>query len=250
VGQLDGKVAIITGGGSGIGKGIAAAFAGEGCSVVIAARDIDRLNGTAEEITANTGSEVVAIQTDVTDEAAVKRLFQLTMERFSRLDILVNNSGRFDGGRIDELSLDTFAMVMAVNVTGPFICTREAFRIMKNAGGGRIINIGSIASQRARQHSAPYTTSKHALWGLTQCTALDGREFGISCGQLNPGNVAVERRVAAGGSPASGVDTGPEAQVETADMARAALYMATLPPDVYTLEMSVLPVAQLFIGRG
>ncbi|NQW19066.1 MAG: SDR family oxidoreductase [Chloroflexi bacterium] len=250
MGQLDGKVSIITGGGSGIGKGIATALAGEGSSIVIAARDAERLTATANEITASTGSDVLTVQTDVTDEAAVKRLFQSTMERFGRLDILVNNSGRFDGGRIDELTLETFAGVLSVNVIGPFLCTREAFKIMKDAGGGRIINIGSIASNRARQFSAPYTTSKHALWGLTQCTALDGREFGISCGQLNPGNVAVERRVASGGSPASGLDMGPEPQVETADMARAALYMATLPPSVNTLEMSVLPVGQLYIGRG
>jgi NAD(P)-dependent dehydrogenase (short-subunit alcohol dehydrogenase family) len=249
MGDLDGRVAIVTGGGTGIGKGIALAFAREGASLVIAARNAGRLQDATDEISA-IGVDVVAVPTDVTNEAEVKALFEATMSRFGRLDILVNNAGRVDGGRVDELTLEKFQDVMNVNVTGPFLCTREAFRIMKDAGGGRIINIGSIASNRARQSSTPYTTSKHALWGLTQCTALDGREFGISCGQLNPGNTAVERRLESGGRSASGVDMGPEPLVETADMARAAVYMATLPPDVNVLEMSVIPVQQAYIGRG
>ncbi len=249
MGDLDGKVAIVTGGGTGIGKGIALAFAREGANLVIAARDGARLQSAADEIGA-LGVEVVVVPTDVTVEAEVKALFEATMSRFGRLDILVNNAGSVDGGRVDELTLEKFQHVMNVNVTGPFLCTREAFLIMKDSGGGRIINIGSIASNRARQSSTPYTTSKHALWGLTQCTALDGREFGISCGQLNPGNTAVERRLESGGRSASGVDLGPEPLVETVDMARAAVYMATLPPDVNTLEITVLPIEQVYIGRG
>lgn len=249
MGRLDGKVAIVTGGATGIGKGIAKAFAGEGCAVVIASRNAKALEETAAELSA-AGTEVVARPADVTDEASVGALFDDAVARLGRLDILVNNAGRIAGGRIDELSLEQFRDVMDVNVTGVFLCTRAAFRIMKNAGGGRIINIGSIASNRAREHSTPYTTSKHALWGLTQCTALDGREFGISCGQLNPGNTAVERRLAAGGRSASGRDEGPEPMLQVADMARAAIYMATLPPEANALEMTVIPVKQTYIGRG
>lgn len=247
MGRLDGKVAVVTGGGTGIGKAIAAAFAGEGCDLVLAARDADRLREAAEEI-GRTGVRVVAAPTDVSDEGQVLALFEKAMDEFGRVDILVNNAGRIAGGPIDELTLEAWEDVMAVNVTGIFLCTREAFKIMKRAGGGRIINIGSIAANRAREDSAPYTTSKHAVWGLTQCTALDGRAFGISCGQLNPGNTWVERR--ADGRSASGRDMGPEPMIPTADMANAALYMATLPPEANALEVTVIPVQQPYIGRG
>ncbi len=250
MGNLDGKVAIVTGGGTGIGKGIARAFAGEGCNVMLAGRDGARVAAVAEEIANESGARVHSIATDVTDEARVQALFDLTLSEFGKLDILVNNAGLVDGGRIDQITPDVFMNVINTNVLGPFLCTRLAFGIMREAGGGRIINIGSIASNRARPSSTPYTTSKHALWGLTQCTALDGREFNIACGQLNPGNVAVERRLASGGRSNSGVDQGPEPLVETPDMANAALYMATLPPEVNTLEMTVLPVHQTYIGRG
>ena len=249
MGRLDGKVAIVTGGGTGIGKGIAKAFAQEGCSVVIAARDTERLRATARELS-DIGPRIISRPTDVTDETSVTGLFDETTETLGRLDLLVNNAGRISGGAIDELTLDQFRAAMDVNVIGAFLCTRAAFRIFKTTGGGRVINIGSIASNRAREHSAPYTTSKHALWGLTQCTALDGREFGISCGQLNPGNTAVERRLASGGRSASGRDEGPEPMVDTVDIARAALYMATLPPEANALEMTVIPVKQTYIGRG
>jgi NAD(P)-dependent dehydrogenase (short-subunit alcohol dehydrogenase family) len=247
MGQLDGKVAIVTGGGSGIGKGIARIFLAEGCTVIIAARNAERLNATVEEL-GKGGASVEAIPTDVTKVNEVKALFKKTMDKFGRLDILVNNSGAFGGGRIDELTDETWNRVLSTNVTGPFLCTREAFKIMKDAGGGRIINIGSIAVKRAREHSAPYTTSKAAVWALTQCTALDGREFGISASCLNPGNTLVERR--ADGRPATGRDSGAEPQISVEEMARTALLMATLPPEANMLEAVVLPVKQKYIGRG
>ena len=233
MGSLDGKVAIVTGAGTGIGKGIARAFAREGCDVMLAARDRARLTTVAEEIANESGTRVHSLATDVSGETQVRALFDLTLSEFGKLDILVNNAGLVDGGRIDQITPEVFMNVINTNVLGPFLCTRLAFGIMKEAGGGRIINIGSIASNRARPSSTPYTTSKHALWG-----------------QLNPGNVAVERRLASGGRSASGVDEGPEPLVETPDMANAALYMATLPPEVNTLEMTVLPVHQTYIGRG
>jgi len=247
VGLLDGKVAIITGGGTGIGKGIAKIFLSEGCSLVIAARNEERLNAAAEAI-GKGGLPVVAIPTDITDSAQVTALFQKTMERFGRLDILVNNAGAFGGDRIDLVTDEMWNRVLATNLTGPFFCTREAFHIMKEAGGGRIINIGSISAKRPREHSAPYSTSKTGIWALTQCTALDGREFGISASCLNPGNTLVERR--ADGRSGSGRDRGVEVMVSVENIARTALLMATLPPEVNMLETVVLPVKQEYIGRG
>jgi len=243
MGQLDGKVAIVAGGGSGIGKGIAKAFAAEGCSVVIAGRNADRLRAASEELS-KTGAQILAIPTDVTEEAQVLALFKQTIERFGRLDILVNSSGAFDGGPIDQISLAAWDRVMGANVTGPFLCTREAFKIMKAAGGGRIINIGSISAQRSRENMAPYTTSKFAIAGLTQSTALEGREYGIAASCLHPGNTLVERRMASGSTQ----DAEPMIAVE--NIARAALLMATLPPEANMLEAIVLPVTQKYIGRG
>lgn len=249
MGKLDGKVAVVTGAGTGIGKGIAKALAGEGCAVVVNGRNMESLTQTVDEIK-KSGGKALGVTGDVTQEAPVKNLFEQAVREFKRVDVLVNNAGRIAGGPIDELTLEKWNDVMGVNVTGVFLCTREAFRIMKAQGGGRIINIGSLAAERPREQSAPYTTSKHAVWGLTKSTALDGREYGISCGQLNPGNTAVERRLAAGGRSASGRDQGPEPLITVVDMARAALYMATLPPEANCLEMTVLPVQQVYLGRG
>ena len=241
--QLDGKVAIVTGGGSGIGKGIARAFADEGCAVVIAARNQERLKAAAIEL-GKSGSEIVAIRTDVTDEAQVRALFGRTLDRFGRLHILVNSAGAFDGGPIDQISLEAWNRVIGVNLTGAFLCTREAFRIMKDAGGGRIINIGSISAQRTRVNMAPYAASKFAIWGLTQSTALEGREFGIAASCLHPGNTLVERRAT------SSVEEDAEPMIAVEEIARTALLMVTLPPEANVLEAIVLPVAQKYLGRG
>src|SRR5262249_9130721 len=155
-----------------------------------------------------------------------QEVFRKSMDHFNRLDILVNNAGTFAGyGPIDEVSVEAWDQIIAVNLRGPFLCVREAFRIMKPQGGGRIINIGSIASQRVRPHSAAYSATKHALWGLTQVTALEGRQHGISCGCLNPGNVMVEKRAG-----------DPEPMMSVQDIAQAAVAMATLPPYVNMLE--------------
>src|SRR5262249_52161101 len=150
----------------------------------------------------------------------------------------------FEGGPLDELSVEAWDRVIAVNLRGPFLCTREAMRIMKRQGGGRIINIGSISAQRVRPQSAPYSASKHGLWGLTQVTALEGRAFGISCGCLHPGNTQVGRRQESGKKE----DDEPIMTVE--ELAEAAVLMATLPGHVNMLEAIVLPVGQLYVGRG
>jgi len=247
MGQLDGKVAIVTGGGSGIGKGIAKAFANEGCSVVIAARNVERLEAAATELSSN-GATVTAIPTDITSEEQVIRLFAKTMDQFGKLNVLVNNSGAFDGGPVEELTMAQWQKVIDVNVTGPFLGSREAFKIMKKQGGGRIINIGSIAAQKPRHSSSPYTTSKHAVWGLTQSLALEGRDHNIAVSALHPGNVMVERR--GNGKSATGRDEGPEPLISTEDMGRTALLMATLPEGSNMLEAIVLPLGQAYLGRG
>ncbi len=241
--KLSSKVVLVTGATRGIGKGIARGLATEGASLVLTARGEADLHSVAGEL-ATGGNPVLAVPADVTDEAEVRRLFARTMEHFGRLDVLVNNAGAFDGGPLDELSVEAWDKVLAVNLRAPFLCTREAFRIMKRQGSGRIINIGSISAQRVRPHSAPYSASKHGLWGLTQVTALEGREYGISCGCLHPGNVLVERR------QTSGKREDEEPMMTVEELAEAALVMATLPAHVNMLEAIVLPVGQLYVGRG
>jgi len=242
MGKLDGKVAIVTGASKGIGRAITQSLASEGADVVISARSQDALEDAAARISAG-GRKVMAKTADVTDPAQVEALFAASIERFGRLDILVNNAGAFDGGPIDELSIEAWDHVLAVNLRAPFLCTRAAMRIMKPQRQGRIINIGSISAQRVRPHSAPYSASKFGLWGLTQVTALEGREHGITCCCLHPGNVYVERR-----NTDQPEDDEPMMSVDS--ISEVALLMATLPPDVEMLEAIVLPHQQLYVGRG
>ncbi|MCY4401869.1 MAG: SDR family oxidoreductase [Candidatus Poribacteria bacterium] len=243
MGQLDGKVAIVTGGNRGIGKGIAKGLAAEGASLTIAARDAELLTQTADELR-DKGTKVVAVPTDVTDEDQIKALFEKAMAEYGRLDILVNNAGAFDGGPIDELSTEAWDKVISVNLRAPFLCSREAMRIMKAQGdGGRIINVGSISAHRVRPNSAPYSSSKFGIWGLTQVTALEGRPHGITASCLQPGNTYVER-VQNRPQPPS------EPMMDVDALAQAAVLMATLPPNVNMLEATVLPVEQLYVGRG
>jgi NAD(P)-dependent dehydrogenase (short-subunit alcohol dehydrogenase family) len=243
MGQLEGKVAIVTGAGSGIGKGIARTFAREGAKLVIASRTRQALEDTAAELRSQ-GATVLVVPTDVTDEGQVAALFERTMAEFGQLDILVNNSGAFDGGPIDELSLESWMKVINVNLTGPFLCSREAMKIMKRQGGGRIINIGSISAQMPRLNSVPYTTSKHGLVGLTKATALEGRAHNVVVSCLHPGNVLTERR------DASTAPQDREPMMTTGEIAAAALAMAALPLHVNMLEAIVLPTTQLYLGRG
>ena len=240
--RLDGQTAIVTGAGSGIGRGIAIGFAQEGAQVVLAGRDHRRLAETAAVIDDLGGESLIQV-TDVTSESEVERLFQASLAWSDRLDLLVNNAGAFDGGPIDELSVEAWDHVLAVNLRGPFLCARAAFKIMKRQRRGRIINIGSISAQRVRPGSAAYSTSKHGLWGLTQVLALEGRGHGITCGCIHPGNVAVERR-------ATGRDEDQEPMMNPADIASVAVLMASLPPHVEMLESIVLPSEQLYVGRG
>lgn len=242
MGKLTGKTAIITGAGRGIGRGIARGLAREGASLLLTARSENELNSAADEIRA-LGAKVIVFPTDVTEEANVEALFARADQEFGRLDLLVNNAGAFDGGPLDELSLEAWDKVIAVNLRAPFLCTRAAMRRMKRQGGGRIINIGSISAQRVRFGSAPYSASKHGIWGLTQVTALEGREHGITCCCLHPGNIQVERRLTDRVEDA-------EPMMSVDEIAEVAVLMATLPPHVEMLEAIVLPREQLYVGRG
>jgi NAD(P)-dependent dehydrogenase (short-subunit alcohol dehydrogenase family) len=249
MGQLSGQVALVTGASRGIGKAIALALAGDGASLLLTARSAEALAKVAEQATAIASAidgqaRALAFPADVTDEGQVEALFAHHRSQWDRLDLVVNNAGAFDGGPLEELSLETWEKVISTNLRGPFLCTRGALRIMKPQESGRIINIGSIAGQRVRPGSAPYATSKHGLWGLTQATALEGREYGVTCCCLHPGNVLVERR------QASGKSEDDEPMIAAEDLARVALLMATLPPHVEMLEAIVLPMAQKYLGRG
>lgn len=243
MGQLDGKVVVVTGGNQGIGKAIAAQFTAEGARLVLAARNEQKLNATADELRA-TGADVLAVPTDVADEAAVDALFHAALQEYGRVDILVNNAGAFDGGRVDEVSLAAWNNVIGACLTGAFLCSRRAFAMMKEQGGGRILNIGSISAQRPRENSSPYSAAKFGVWGLTQATAIDGRPFGIVCSCLHPGNVLVERRM----DSEKKSDDEPMMEMET--IARAALAMVAVPADVNFLEAIVMPRDQHYLGRG
>jgi len=242
MGKLEGKVCIITGASSGIGKEIAKSFSSEGAKLILAARRLEKLDELANEL--NKNNETTVVQTDVSREEDITNLFEITKRKYAQLDVVVNNAGIFDGGSIEDLSLETWSKTITVNLTGVFLCTREAFKIMKPQKNGRIINIGSISGQMPRMNSAPYTSSKHGLIGLTKSSALEGRAHGISVGCLNPGNVLTEWRDENAGSMHQ------EPMMDTSAIAEAALTMAAMPPEVNMLDTTVLPIGQLYIGRG
>ena len=238
--ELDGKVALITGGGSGIGKAIATAFVGAGATVVIAARNKGRLDEAAAEL----GGNVEAVACDVTDEAQVVALFAGIKERHGQLDILVNNAGKSAPGKTHEMSADTWRGVVDLNLTAPFICAREAFKLMMPRKSGRIINIGSISAQMSRPNAAPYTATKFGLEGLTRSLQLDGREHGIAVGILHPGNVATDIWIGREDiSQAEGL-------IPLEDVGKMALAIASMSDAVTILDTIILPVTQPYVGRG
>lgn len=241
--QLTNQIAVITGANQGIGKAIATMFAQEGASLVLCARNGDKLKQVAEEFT-QAGVKVLAQTCDVSSESEVEALFSEVEKRFGWVDILVNNAGAFDGGPLDEVSLGAWNNVIGSCLTGSFLCSRAAFRLMKPRRSGRILNIGSISAQRPRAGSAPYAAAKFGVWGLTQAIAIDARPYGITCSCLHPGNVQVERRVD------SGVKSDEEPMMSPETIARAALAMVTLPADVNFLEAIVLPRDQAYLARG
>jgi NAD(P)-dependent dehydrogenase (short-subunit alcohol dehydrogenase family) len=247
------KVAMVTGAGSGIGKSVAVALAREGYAVVLAGRRKDPLEAVAAELQ-QAGSQALAVPTDVTDPSAVRALFARTKEVFGRLDLLFNNAG-ISGGSvpIEEQTYKQWREVLDTNLTGAFLCTQEAFKIMKiqEPRGGRIINNGSISAHAPRPGSAPYTASKHGVTGLTKVTSLDGRKYDIACGQIDIGNAATHmaERMKRGVPQANGT-VAPEPTMDPADVARAVVYMASLPLDANVQFMTVMATKMPFIGRG
>ena len=249
----NGRIAVVTGGGSGIGAAVAHALAADGWTVVIAGRRREAL----EDMVAaghGLGGGLEAIPTDVTDEAAVRRLFEETVRRHGRVDLLFNNAGiGAIAVDIDAVALDDWNSVVAVNLTGAFLCTREAFRVMRQQQpmGGRIINNGSISAHAPRPRSIAYTATKHAITGLTKSTALDGRAFDIACGQIDIGNAATELMsgAASGAAQADGT-VRPEPLMDVTDVGRAVCYMAGLPLDTNVATLTVMATKMPLVGRG
>jgi NAD(P)-dependent dehydrogenase (short-subunit alcohol dehydrogenase family) len=247
----DSGVAVVTGGGSGIGAAAAHALAGDGWTVVVAGRRREALDAVVQ---AAENGTVDAIPVDVTDEDSVRRLFDATVERHGRVDLLFNNAGVFPpAADIDALDLDIWNRAVAVNLTGAFLCTRAAFRIMRaqDPRGGRIINNGSVSAYAPRPRSIAYTATKHAITGLTKATALDGRPYDIACGQIDVGNAATDMMSAAssGMAQADG-SVRAEPTMDVAEIGRAVRYMAALPLDANVLTMTIMATAMPFVGRG
>ncbi|MDE3171152.1 MAG: SDR family oxidoreductase [Acidobacteriota bacterium] len=250
--KLGSKVALVTGAGSGIGKAVALALGREGYALVLAGRRREPLDAVASEIRA--GVEALVVVADVTDPASVRALFAKAKEEFGRLDLLFNNAGISGGAvAIEEQSLEQWRAVVDTNLTGTFLCTQEAFKIMKaqEPRGGRIINNGSISAHAPRPGSAPYTASKHGVTGLTKVTSLDGRKYDIACGQIDIGNAATHmaERMKRGVPQANGT-IAPESTMDPADVARAVVYMASLPLEANVQFMTVMATKMPFIGRG
>ncbi len=251
--SLQGKVALITGAGSGIGKSTALALLRAGYRVVLAGRRADALQSTIDEAGTD-GERALAVPADVTDAASVQALFAKTKETFGRLDLLFNNAGTgAPGVPLEELPLEQWQQVVNVNLTGPFLCTQEAIKLMKaqEPQGGRIINNGSISAHAPRPNSAPYTATKHAITGLTKSTSLDGRKYNIACGQIDIGNAAtpMTQRMQRGVPQANGeVKVEPTMDVE--NVARAILYMDSLSLDANVQFITVMATQMPFVGRG
>ena len=238
------KTAIITGAGTGIGKGIALKFAESDFNLILASRNVDNLNKVKKDCDLLNNDSSYVIQTDITDEKSVDNLFSESKSKLGKIDVLINNSGVFDGGAIDEISVETWDKVISVNLRGSFLCLRQAMKLMKSQKYGRIVNIGSISGQVPRLHSAPYTTSKFGLTGLTKAAALEGRDFNIVVSIVHPGNVITELRAN------RGEDKDIEPMMEAQDIAELVFLTVNLPSNVNLLESVMLPNTQLYVGRG
>jgi len=251
--NASGKIALVTGAGSGIGRAAARALLREGYSVVLAGRRSEALGQTVAEAGA-AGSRALAVPADVSDPSSVRALFEKTKQTFGRLDLLFNNAGTgAPPVPLEDLTVEQWRKVIDVNLTGPFLCTQEAFRLMKSQAprGGRIINNGSISAHTPRPHSAPYTASKHAITGLTKSTALDGRKYDIACGQIDIGNAETELTAKMkNGVPQAAGGLAVEPTMDVENVARAVVYMASLPLDANVLFLTVMATKMPFVGRG
>jgi NADP-dependent 3-hydroxy acid dehydrogenase YdfG len=243
------KVALVTGAGSGIGRASAIALGEAGYSLALVGRRADKLEETAAALPGAAMIQAV----DIADESAVEAAFAATQARFGRLDVLFNNAGVSAGGRLEDLSLDAWKRVVDANLTGAFLCTRAAFRLMKvqTPRGGRIINNGSISAHAPRPYSVAYTATKHAITGLTRSASLEGRAYDIACGQIDIGNAATEMTLAmAKGVPQADGSFAPEPLMDVKAVADAVVFMASLPLDANVQFMTVMATKMPLIGRG
>ncbi len=248
------KVAIITGAGSGVGRAVAIAFLKDGYRAVLAGRRADALEETIT-LSGVDKSRALAVSTDVTDKASVEALFAKTKQAFGRLDVLFNNAGvNAPGGiMLEDLSLEDWQKVVDTNLTGPFLCTQEAFKLMKaqEPRGGRIINNGSISAHAPRPNSIAYTSTKHAITGLTKTAALDGRKYDIAVGQVDIGNALTEMaKKMTGGVPQADGSIKAEPVMDVDNVATTVLHMAALPPEANVLFVTVMATKAPFVGRG
>jgi NAD(P)-dependent dehydrogenase (short-subunit alcohol dehydrogenase family) len=249
---MTGKVALVTGAGSGVGRAVTLALLRAGYCVALAGRRQDALEGTVAEA-GEQGERALVVPTDVRDPEAVRALFALTRDAFGRLDVLFNNAGIVRGGPLEDLTYEQWQSVVATNLTATFLCTQEAFRLMKSQDpqGGRIINNGSVSAHAPRPDSAPYTATKHAITGLTKSTALDGRKYNIACGQIDIGNALTDNtaRMASGVPQADGT-LAAEPVMDVDHVAQSVLHMAELPLDANVLFMTVMATKMPLVGRG
>jgi NAD(P)-dependent dehydrogenase (short-subunit alcohol dehydrogenase family) len=252
----NGRVALVTGAGSGIGRAVSVALQTAGYSVVLAGRRAEELERTAASVVSATKQDgkFLSVPTDVTKQESVKALFARVGEVYGRLDVLFNNAGT--SGRampLEDLTLEQWNKVVAVNLTGAFLCAQEAIKLMKaqQPRGGRIINNGSLSAHSPRPNSAPYTSTKHAMTGLTKCISLDGRKYDIACSQIDIGNAATEmtERMATGVPQPNG-ELLEEPRMDVRHVADAVLYMANLPLDANVQFMTLMATTMPFVGRG
>ena len=247
------RVAVVTGGGSGIGRSAALALAADGWTVLLVGRRRDVLESVVAEGAELPGG-LVARPADVTDESAVTGVFDRAIAEFCRVDLLFNNAGMFAPSRdIDEIPLAEWNSVVAVNLTGAFLCAREAFRVMRaqDPRGGRIINNGSISAHAPRVKAVAYTATKHAITGLTKSLSLDGRPYDIACGQIDVGNAATDLTARwEAGTPQPNGTMAVEPTMDVRDVGRTVAFMASLPPDANVQSITVMATAMPFVGRG
>ena len=247
------KVALITGGSAGIGKASGLALAKAGWEVIFTGRRKELLDQVAADARKH-GGRALGVVCDVGNPDSVKALFEATMSEFGRLDMLFNNAD-VDAPPInlEDLTFEQWKAVVDTNLTGAFLCTQHAFRIMRdqNPIGGRIINNGSISAHAPRPNSAPYTSTKHAMTGLTKSTALDGRKYNIACGQIDIGNADTDMggRMK-GGVPQANGQIMPEAVMDPEHVAEAVVQMASLPLESNILFMTIMATKMPFVGRG
>jgi NAD(P)-dependent dehydrogenase (short-subunit alcohol dehydrogenase family) len=250
---MSNKIAIVTGAGTGIGKASALALLKNGWFVVFAGRRKEPLEQTIAESGAG-GARTLAVPTDVADPASVANLFAQTKAKFGRVDLLFNNAGVSGGGPIEDLTFEQWKSVVDINLTGPFLCTQQAVKMMKEQTprGGRIINNGSISAHAPRPNSAPYTSTKHAITGLTKCTSLDGRKYDIACCQIDIGNAASEmiKHRAPAGLPQANGQVAPEPLMDLEHVGNAIAHMASLPPEANVQFMTIMATKMPFVGRG